>query len=70
MAERGSDKHGSELDDQMKHEVDGALKGVQPAHREEFRQSEPFPDDTDPEEVQDALEREDLASDRPPAQED
>jgi len=61
MAERGSNKHGPELDEQMKHESAGGLKGVKPAHREEFRQSEPFTDDTDPQEVQDATTREDLA---------
>jgi hypothetical protein len=70
MAERGSDKHSAELDDQMKHEADSGVKGIKPSHREEFRQSEPFTDDTDPDEVQDAPERDDLASDQLPPQED
>lgn len=55
MAERGNTKHGSNLDDQMKHETQGAVQGNQPAHAEEFRETEPFPDDTDPAEVRDAL---------------
>ncbi|MDQ0094621.1 hypothetical protein [Paeniglutamicibacter psychrophenolicus] len=38
------------------------MKGIKPAHREEFRQTEPFTDDTDPQEVQDATTREDLGS--------
>ncbi|MFI8413192.1 hypothetical protein ACIGB6_12045 [Paeniglutamicibacter gangotriensis] len=65
MAERGSDKHGPELDEQMKQEAEGGLKGIKPSHREEFRQSEPFADETDPTEVQDATTREDLASESP-----
>jgi hypothetical protein len=48
MAERGNTKHGSELDDQMKHEAQAAVHGIKPPHAEEFR-------DTDPAEVQDAL---------------
>lgn len=55
MAERGNTKHGSELDDQMKHEAQAAVHGNQPPHAEEFRETEPFPDDTDPAEVQEAL---------------
>ncbi|MCV9996252.1 hypothetical protein OIU93_18425 [Paeniglutamicibacter sp. ZC-3] len=65
MAERGSDKHSAELDEQMKQEAEGGLKGVKPSHREEFRQSEPFTDETDPAQVQEATERDDLASDSP-----
>jgi hypothetical protein len=56
MAERGNTTHGQELDDQMKHETQGMVRGNQPAHAEEFRETEPFPDDTDPEEVQAALD--------------
>ncbi|GAB5078359.1 hypothetical protein [Arthrobacter sp. AD-310] len=55
MAERGSNKHGSELDDQMKHEAQAAVHGTKPPHAEEFRETEPFPDDTDAAEVRDAL---------------
>ncbi|HEV7168879.1 MAG TPA: hypothetical protein VGN49_13030 [Micrococcaceae bacterium] len=54
MAERGSTKHGPGLDDQMKHETDGMVKGNQPAHVEEFRETDPFPDDTDSPEVWEA----------------
>lgn len=55
MAERGNTTHGSNMDDQMKQETQGMVKGNQPAHVEEGRETEPFPDDTDPQEVQDAV---------------
>lgn len=55
MAERGNTKHGAHLDDKMRQETQGAVKGNQPAHVEEGRETEPFPDDTDPREVQDSL---------------
>jgi hypothetical protein len=55
MAERGNTKHGSNLDDQMQHETQGVVHGNQPAHAEEWRETEPFPDDTDPNEVREAL---------------
>ncbi|TLM88305.1 hypothetical protein [Pseudarthrobacter sp. NamE5] len=55
MAERGNTKHNSELDDQMQHETQGMVRGNQPAHAEEFRETEPFPDDTDPAEIREAL---------------
>ncbi|TLM80995.1 hypothetical protein FDW83_18195 [Pseudarthrobacter sp. NamE2] len=55
MAERGNTKHNSELDDQMQHETQGVVRGNQPAHAEEFRETEPFPDDTDAAEVREAL---------------
>lgn len=56
MAERGNTTHGHELDDQMKHEARKIVQGNQPAHVEEFRETEPFPDDTDPEEIREALQ--------------
>ena len=55
MAERGNTKHGSHLDDKMQQETQGAVKGNTPAHVEEGRETEPFPDDTDAAEVRDAL---------------
>ncbi len=55
MAERGNTKHNSELDDQMQHETQGVVRGNQPAHAEEWRETEPFPDDTDPNDVREAL---------------
>jgi hypothetical protein len=60
MEERGSDKHGPALDDQMKHEDQGLIQGSKPGHAEEFRETEPFPDETDSPEVLDAL-RNDVA---------
>lgn len=56
MVERGNTKHGSELDDQMKHEVEDALQARQPAHVEEHRQTEPWVDDTDSPEVRSSVE--------------
>ncbi|MFC8302596.1 hypothetical protein ACFUCV_02810 [Specibacter sp. NPDC057265] len=57
MAERGSTKHGPHLDDEMQHETQGMVRGNQPAHAEEWRETEPFPDETDSAEVQNALKR-------------
>ena len=39
----------------MQHETQGMVTGNQPAHVEEGRETEPFPDDTDAAEVQEAL---------------
>lgn len=64
MAERGSNKHGPELDEEMKQEAQSGIDGIKPSHREEFRQSEPFVDDTDAEEVREAPERDDLSPDQ------
>jgi len=45
MAERGSDKHGPALDEEMKHEVQGMVQGrPQPTHVEEWRQTESLDD--------------------------
>jgi hypothetical protein len=55
VAERGNTKHGSHLDEKMQQETQGVVKGNQPAHVEEGRETEPFPDDTDTAEVRDAL---------------
>lgn len=54
MAERGNTKHGPHLDDKMQQETQGMVKGNQPAHAEEWRETEPFPDETDSDEVQGA----------------
>lgn len=64
MAERGNTKHGSELDDQMKHEVEDALQARQPNHVEEHRQTEPWVDDTDDPAVRSSVEERERA-DRP-----
>lgn len=55
MVERGNTKHGSELDDEMKHETQPLRQGSRSAHAEEFRETEPFPDDTDSQEVREAV---------------
>jgi hypothetical protein len=55
VAERGNSKHGSHLDDQMQHETEGMIRGNKPAHVEEGRETEPFPDETDAAEVREAL---------------
>lgn len=58
MAERGSDKHGPHLDDQMKHEDQPLIQGNQLPHAEEWRDTEPLPDETDSEEVRGAMRTE------------
>jgi Protein of unknown function (DUF2795) len=40
--ERGSTEHSPRLDDQLKHEDESITRSGQPAHTEEWRQSEPF----------------------------
>ncbi|PZF57680.1 hypothetical protein DEJ23_05915 [Curtobacterium sp. MCSS17_008] len=48
MTDRGNTTHGPELDDQLAHEAQSIVQGHgSNAHVEEFRQSEPVPDDTD-----------------------
>ncbi|KHL04511.1 hypothetical protein [Sinomonas humi] len=56
MIERGSNKHGPQLDDEMKHEDQGTIRSGRPGHVEDFRQTEPFPDDTDSPETRAAME--------------
>ncbi|HKU29960.1 hypothetical protein [Arthrobacter sp. NyZ413] len=57
MAERGNTKHSPHLDEKMQQETQGMVKNRQPAHAEEWRETEPFPDDTDSAEVRDAVGR-------------
>jgi hypothetical protein len=48
MTERGNTTHRAELDEQLAHEAQSIVQGHgSNAHVEEFRQSEPVPDDTD-----------------------
>ena len=54
MSERGNTKHGPRQDEEMKHEAQPIVQGHGPSHVEEWRQSEPMPDDTDAAEVVDA----------------
>lgn len=52
MSERGNTTHNPELDDQLAHEAQSIVQGHgSNAHVEEFRQSEPVPDDTDDDET-------------------
>lgn len=45
--ERGNAKHGSGEDDELKHELDGTVRGNRPSRAEEWRDPEP-PADDDP----------------------
>jgi hypothetical protein len=54
MSERGNTTHSARLDEEMKHETQSIVQGHGPSHVEEFRQTEPFPNDTDDAEVQEA----------------
>jgi hypothetical protein len=45
MADK-SDKHGPRLDDEMKHETEGLVRGDGPTHAEQFKDSEPVDTDT------------------------
>jgi hypothetical protein len=42
---RESDTHGPLMDDQLKHELDGMLRGNRPSRAEEWREPEPPGDD-------------------------
>jgi hypothetical protein len=55
MIERGNTTHGPHVDDQMKHEAQALRQGGRTGHVEEFRETEPAPDDTDSQEIRDAL---------------
>ncbi|MDQ0261105.1 hypothetical protein [Sinomonas atrocyanea] len=66
MIERGSNKHGPELDEQMKHEVEEEVRGGLPSGDQDWQNPEPFPDDTDDVETRAAVER-DLGPDSDPA---
>ncbi|HEX6445159.1 MAG TPA: DUF2795 domain-containing protein [Streptosporangiales bacterium] len=43
--ERGSDKHGSRLDDEMRHETEPMERSTNQPHTEEWRQTEPSSED-------------------------
>jgi hypothetical protein len=47
MAERGNTTHGPRLDDELKHETDGMIKGNHPTRAEEWREAETFDDGED-----------------------
>ncbi|WP_378147807.1 hypothetical protein ACFJGV_06715 [Cnuibacter sp. UC19_7] len=50
--ERGNTTHGARVDDELEKEDRAFVQGhPSPSHVEEFRQTEGFPDDTDPEET-------------------
>ncbi|WP_197504915.1 MULTISPECIES: hypothetical protein [unclassified Mycobacterium] len=44
--ERGSSKHSPREDDELKHELDGTLRGNRPSRAEEWRDAEPRPTTT------------------------
>jgi len=54
MSERGNTTHGFNLDDELQQEEQAIIQGHRPGHVEEFRQTEPLPDDTDSDEVNQA----------------
>jgi hypothetical protein len=43
--ERGSDKHGSRADEQLAHEVEGAIRGGHSTHAQEWKDPEPSGED-------------------------
>lgn len=55
MAERGSSKHGPILDEKMQQETRGLRNAGQSPHVEDWRETEPVPDETDSPEVQEAF---------------
>lgn len=45
--QRGSDRHSPRVDDELAHEMEGAVRGNRPSRAEEWRDPEP-PADDDP----------------------
>jgi len=62
-AQRGNTKHGPALDDQMEQESRGMVQGHGRPHAEEFRETEPLPDETDAVEVEQAFTQDDPDAD-------
>jgi hypothetical protein len=62
-AQRGNTTHGPALDEQLERESRGLVQGTTPPHVEQFRETEPLPDDTDDEQTRRALERDDQGRD-------
>ncbi|SOD58868.1 Protein of unknown function [Streptomyces zhaozhouensis] len=48
MQQRGSDQHSPRRDDEMKHELQGMLRGERPSRAEEWHDPEPAADDDPP----------------------
>ncbi|NYI04136.1 DUF2795 domain-containing protein [Allostreptomyces psammosilenae] len=46
--QQGSDKHGAKRDDELKHEVQGELRGGRVTHAQEWREPEPSGEDQPP----------------------
>ncbi|MCU1564338.1 MAG: hypothetical protein JWN05_2717 [Arthrobacter sp.] len=55
MIERGSNKHSPKVDDELKDEIEPVMRSGRPSRAEDWREPEPFPDDTDDPEVQAAV---------------
>ncbi|WP_247046586.1 hypothetical protein [Arthrobacter rhizosphaerae] len=55
MVERGNTTHGPALDDKMKQETQALRHGNQSGHVEEWRETEPLPDDTDSPEIRESV---------------
>jgi hypothetical protein len=45
--ERGSDKHGPREDEQLQHETEGLVRSGHPTHVEQWRETEPTPEDAE-----------------------
>lgn len=55
MVERGNTTHGPALDDKMKQETQALRQGNQSGPVEEWRETEPRPDDTDSPEIRESV---------------
>ncbi|WP_309106319.1 hypothetical protein [Arthrobacter sp.] len=64
MVERGNTTHGPALDDKMKQETQALHQGKRSGHVEEWRETEPLPDDTDSQETRESV-RENLPAGEP-----
>ena len=64
MVERGNTTHGPALDDKMQQETQALRQGNRSGHVEEWRETEPLPDDTDSPEIRESV-RENLPAGEP-----
>jgi hypothetical protein len=55
MVERGNTTHGPALDDKMKQETQALRQGSRSGHAEEWRETEPLPDDTNSPEIRESV---------------
>lgn len=57
VTDRSSNKHGSRLDDEMKHEVEGQMRAGRPTRAEEWHDPEPIETEDSPDTLEEIRAR-------------